>query len=168
MHDLVTPHWSIRRNSWLHFVNDCRNLHSTQVLLSPHRVGISQSLKSWGGKWPTREYQIYRLYFCILSNKKHIKGLKGHKSLLLTSLGRFMDPAGPLKLTVPYLIIFEPISGCVYHFYIVHYLAPLTILEHFFGHCGTHSGLKGPSWTFMDPQMDSKMDPARLIAGHPW
>ena len=28
-----------------------------------------------GGKWPTLENQLYRLYFCILSNTKHIKGL---------------------------------------------------------------------------------------------
>ena len=51
---------------------------------------------------------------------------------------------------------------------IVHYLAPLTILKHFLGYCGTLSGLKGPSWTLMDPQMDPKLDPARLISGHPW
>ena len=79
-----------------------------------------------------------------------------------------MDPAGPLKQTVQDPIILEPISGCEYHFYIVHHLAPLTILEHFFGHCGTLSGLKGPSWTFMDPKMDPKMDPARQISGDPW
>ena len=59
-----------------------------------------------------------------------------------TSLGPSMDPAGTL--------------------------APLTILEHFFGHCGTQSGHKVPSWTFMDPQMDPKVDPARLISGDPW
>ena len=63
----------------------------------------------------------------------------------------------------PDTIIFKPISGRVYHFYIAPYLAPPIILEHFFGHCGTLSGLKGPSWTFMDLRMDPKMDPARQI-----
>ena len=64
------------------------------------------------------------------------------------------------------LIISEPISGCIYHFYIAHHLlAPPTILKHFFGHCRTLPRLKGPSWTFMDPQMDPKTDPARLISG---
>ena len=28
--------------------------------------------------------------------------------------------------------------------------------------------LKGPSWTFMNPKMIPKRDPARLISGHPW
>ena len=69
--------------------------------------------------------------------------------------------------SAPYLappIILEPFTVYVYHFYIIHALAPLSMLEHFFGHCGTLSGLKGPSWTFMDP----KMDPARLISEDPW
>ena len=86
-----------------------------------------------------------------------------------TSLGPSMDPTGPLKQMVPDPIIFKPISGQVYHFYSAPYLlAPPIILEHFFGHCGTLSGLKGPSWTFMDPKMDPKMDPARQISGDPW
>ena len=42
------------------------------------------------------------------------------------------------------------------------------ILEHFFDRCGTLPGLKGPSLTFLDPQMDPKTDPARLISGDPW
>ena len=65
-------------------------------------------------------------------------------------------------------IIFEPISGCVYIFYIVQYLAPLTIFDHFSGHCGTLLGLKGPFWAFMHPKMDPKMYPARQISGDPW
>ena len=42
------------------------------------------------------------------------------------------------------------------------------ILEHFFDRCGTLPGLKEPSLTLMDPQMDPKTDPARLISGDPW
>ena len=68
---------------------------------------------------------------------------------------------------VPDTISFKPISGCVYHFYLAPYLAPPIILEYFFGHCGTLSGLKGPSWTFMDPRIDPKTDPARQISGDP-
>ena len=37
-------------------------------------------------------------------------------------------------------------------------LGPPMILEHFFDRCGTLPGLKGPSLTFMDPQMDPKTD----------
>ena len=33
------------------------------------------------------------------------------------------------------------------------------IFDHFFGHCGTIQGIKGPAWTTIDPQMDSKRDP---------
>ena len=69
------------------------------------------------------------------------------------------------------LKIFEPLSGCICYFYIIHYtlyiLAPLTMLEHFCGHCGTLPRLRGPSWTFMDPKRDPIMDPARLIPGDP-
>ena len=43
------------------------------------------------------------------------------------------------------LISFEPISGCVYHFYIVHHLlAPPTISENFFDHNGIIPGPSGP------------------------
>ena len=37
-----------------------------------------------------------------------------------------------------------------------------------FDHCGTQLGLKGPSLTFMGPQMDPKTDPAKLISWDPW
>ena len=46
-------------------------------------------------------------------------------------------------------------------------LAPIVRLALVY-HCGTLLGLKGPSLTFMDPQMDLKTDPARLISGAPW
>ena len=62
---------------------------------------------------------------------------------------------GPYMSPKMDLINFEPISGCIYYYYVVCYVvAHLTILENFLGHCGTLPGLKGPSWTFMDPQMD--------------
>ena len=70
------------------------------------------------------------------------------------------------------LMIFEKIPGFVHLLYIIHSAAPLNILENFFlvilepyQGPGDRTGL---SWTIMDPQMDSKMDLARLISGDPW
>ena len=69
------------------------------------------------------------------------------------------------------LKIFEPLSGCVCCFFIKHYtlyiLAPLTMLEHFCGLCGTLPRAKGSSLIIMDPKMDPIMDPVRLIPGNP-
>ena len=44
---------------------------------------------------------------------------------------------------------------------------PLNIMEHVYGHCCTSPRLREPSGTFMDPQMDPKIDPARLILEDP-
>ena len=66
------------------------------------------------------------------------------------------------------LTIFEKNPGFVYHLYILHSLAPLNILEDFFGHCGTLPRLREPSWTFIDPPMDPKIYPVRLILGDLW
>ena len=76
--------------------------------------------------------------------------------------GPYMDPKMDFN-------IFEPFTGCVYHLYIVHSSrAPLNHVDHFIGHCGTLPRLRGPSRTFMDPPMDTKMDPAMLNSGYPW
>ena len=42
-------------------------------------------------------------------------------------------------------------------------------MEQVYGHCSTSPRLRepSPSGTFMDPQMDSKFDPARLILKDP-
>ena len=40
-------------------------------------------------------------------------------------------------------------------------------MEHVYGHCCTSPRFREPSWTFMDPQMDPKIDPARLILEDP-
>ena len=85
-----------------------------------------------------------------------------------TILGPIMDPTGLLKGTSKFSKILEPKSGCVYHFYIIDSVAPLTMLDYFFGDLGTLSRLRGPYWTFMDTPMDPKMDPARQISGDPW
>ena len=47
----------------------------------------------------------------------------------------------------------------------IHSLNPLNIVEHISGHCCTSPWLMEPSRTFMDPQIDPKIDPARLIFG---
>ena len=49
----------------------------------------------------------------------------------------------------------------------LHSLNPLNIMEHVYGHCCTSPRFREPSWTFMEPQMETKMDPARLILGDP-
>ena len=41
-------------------------------------------------------------------------------------------------------------------------------MEHIYGHWCTSPRFREPSWTFMDPQMDPKIDPARLILGDPY
>ena len=64
-------------------------------------------------------------------------------------------------------MIFEKNPGFVNLLFIVHSAAPLNIIEHFFGHCGTLPGPRGPSWTVMDPKMDPKMDPVRQILEDP-
>ena len=78
---------------------------------------------------------------------------------------------GPYRAPKMNLKILEPLSGCLCCFYIKHntlyILAPLTMLEHFCGHCGTLPRAKGPSLIIMDPKMDPIMDPARLIPGDP-
>ena len=106
-----------------------------------------------------------------LKQQKTFQGTLGTQDLTFkgskTSQGPSMDPTGPLNWSSKFSNILGPLSGYVYHFYIIHSLAPLTMLELFFGHCGTLPRLSGPSWTFMDPQMDLKMDPARLISGGP-
>ena len=67
-----------------------------------------------------------------------------------TILGHIMDPAGLRKGTSKFSKILEPKSGCVYHFYIIDSVAPLTMLDYFFGDLGTLSRLRGPYGTFMD------------------
>ena len=104
-------------------------------ILNQTGEGANKPIK---GNWP------YLLYFCILDNKKCSKGLQGHTGG--PSLGPWTYRAPKMDLK-----IFEPLSGCICYFYIVHYtlyiLAPLTMLEHFCGHCGTVPRLRGPSWT---------------------
>ena len=40
-------------------------------------------------------------------------------------------------------------------------------MEHFYGHCCTSPRLREPSGTFVDPQMDPRIDPAKLILEDP-
>ena len=117
---------------------------------------------------PHKGNWLYLLDFWILDNKK----VSGDSWDTSADPHRVQDKPwsvhGPYRVLKMDLMISEPISGSVYHFYIVYYQGPLPIWKHFFGHCVNLSGLKGPSWTLMDPLMDPKMDPARLISGDPW
>ena len=110
--------------------------------------------------------------FMHTNQQKTFQGTLGTQDLTSigskTILGPIMDPAGLLKGTSKFSKILEPKSGCVYHFYIIDSVAPLTMLDYFFGDLGTLSRLRGPYWTFMDTPMDPKMDPARQISGDPW
>ena len=96
-------------------------------------------------------------------------GTQDHASIVSkTILGPSMDPTRPLKWTLWFLRKFRDFWENFGFFYILYSLAPLTMLEHLFGHCPTVPRLRGPSWTFIDPQMDPHMDPLRLISGGPW
>ena len=82
-------------------------------------------------------------------------GTQDHTSIVSkTILGPSMDPTRPLKWTLWILRKFRDFWENFRFFYILYSLAPLTMLEHLFGHCPTVPRLRGPSWTFMDPQMD--------------
>ena len=75
---------------------------------------------------------------------------------------------GPYRAPKVDLMIFEKILGHVYHFYILYSLAPLTMLEHFFGYCGTLPRLRGPSLTFMDSWQETNLNlqPGLRSIGH--
>ena len=93
----------------------------------------------------------------MLSNKKHIKGLKGHRSAFV--LPWTLHCRAPKK-TVQDLVFFLAYFRVCILFLHCTLSSPSIILDHFFVHRGTLSGLKGPSWTFMDP----KMELVRLIS----
>ena len=76
-------------------------------------------------------------------------------SYLNTSLSPSINPTGRQKWTLKLSLI--QAVNTMSTFFIL--LDPPTMLEHFFGHCGTLQGF----WTFMDP--DPQMDPVRLILG---
>ena len=140
--------------------------------VNPHPAVILKSLiLRGGGQLAHRRKSAVSAIFLHTKQQKTFQGTLGTQDLTSkgskTSHGPSMDPTGPLNWSSKFSNILEPLSGYVYHFYIIHSLAPLAMLELFFGHCGTLSRLRGPSWTFMDPQMDPKMDPPRLISGDP-
>ena len=73
-------------------------------------------------------------YFCILSNKKNIPRTQDPTFMgYNTSLGPLVFTLQCLKMSHN---IFKPKSGCKYHFSILHSLAPLTMLDHFWRACG--------------------------------
>ena len=68
---------------------------------------------------------------------------------------------GPCGLRVPGKAVFTFSKE-------IHSLYPLNIMEHVYGHCCPSPRFREPSWTFMDPQVDPKMDLARLVLGDPY
>ena len=139
---------------------------------------ISKSQKRiiyfWGGGTQSSSHQKSAVSAIFLHTKQQktfqgTLGTQDHTSIgSRTSLGPLMDPTGPLKWTLWFLRKFQDFWENFGLFYILHSLAPLTMLDHLFGHCPTLPRLRGPSWTFMDPKMDPRMDPARLISEDPW
>ena len=96
----------------------------------------------------TSDFKIFYISEIYIKNASRIHSRQNKK-------GTFLIFAQPyFRVCIPFL-----------HFTLS---SPSNHLEHFFGHCGTLLGLKGPSWTFMDPKMDPKMNPARQISGDPW
>ena len=110
--------------------------------------------------------------FLYTKQQKTFQGTLGTQDLTpiwsKTSLGPSMDPTGPLKWTLWFLRKISEFLRKFRNFYFLYSLALLTMLEDLFGHCPTLPRLKGPSWTFIDPKMDSQTDPGRLISGDPW
>ena len=106
-----------------------------------------------GGNWP------YLLCFCILDNKKGIKGLQGHKGGPSLGLG----PALVIQWTLPTWPYNRPnmnlyqtllFSNLLHD--VLSFSGPLNILENLFGPCGTKLGYKELSWTFMGPKRTLK------------
>ena len=136
------------------------------MFLKPYQTGIPvlKSLKRQGANGPLEK----------IGRMGYVFSFKGTQTIPRDSREPKSDPNGiqdpTWSFNGPYrdpkidLMIFEKNPGFVYYLYILHSLAPLNILEHFFGHCGTLPGPRGPSWTIMD----LKMDPARKILGDPW
>ena len=50
----------------------------------------------------------------------------------------------------------SPLKGpCDFRDSAIHFLNPLNIMEHVYGHCCTSPRFREPSWTFMDPKIDA-------------
>ena len=79
-----------------------------------------------------------------------------------------MDPGPSLgpghalapKMDLKFLSLFQAVFA-ISTLYIIHSLVPLTMLEHFFGPCGTLPRVRGPG-TLLDLH-GPQMDPVRLI-----
>ena len=71
---------------------------------------------------------------------------------------------GPLKGSCDYR---DSARLCLPFLKKINSLNPLNIMERVYGHCCTSPRFREPSWNFLDPQMDPKIDPARLILGDP-
>ena len=140
------------------FIHNFKNLYSFLTLINA--TYFQNYLTRGGAQSSSHQKSAVSAIFLHTKQQKTLQGTLGTQDLTSmgskTSHGPTMDPTGPLNWTSKFLNILEPLSGYVYHFYIIHSLAPLPMLEHFVGHCGTLPRQRGPSWTFMDPQMDPK------------
>ena len=119
-------------------------------------------------KWPTGEKLAVMATFLHSKHQKSYQRTQGTQELPPTgsmpSHGPSLGLTGSFKRT----LWFSRFCKAVFTFSKkIYSLKPLNIMEHVYGHCRTSPRFREPSWTFMDPQLDPKIDPARLILGDP-
>ena len=140
-----------------------------ELSLNPHQTDVWESLIRRGrGKFvPQGKLAILAILLHSRQQISYQGTLKTQWWTLIGSrshLGPLMDPTWTLKWTST----FSSLLQAVFIIYILYTPAePPYHVDHFIGHCGTLPRLRGPSSTFMDPQMEPKMDPPRLISGDP-
>ena len=137
--------------------NKCNKQFLTKALtlINP---GYFHNNLSWGGAQSSSI--IKSAVSAILTHTKQQKTFQGtlgtqdHTSIgSKTNLGPSMDHAGPLHGPYDFWEKFREFWENFGIFYFWYSLAPLTMLDHLFGHCPTLPWLRGPSWTSMDPKM---------------
>ena len=137
--------------------------------LNPNQAGVSESLKRrGGGQMAHRWKSVILAIFLQSKHKKSYQVTVGTQELpptgSMTSHGPSLDLTGSFKRTLWYSSLCKAVFSFSKK---IHSLNLLNIMEHVYGHCCPSPRFREPSWTFMDPQMDPKIDPARLILGDP-
>ena len=158
-------------NFCLYLSNGTRSKFSYSLTLI-NATDFQNYLTRGGAQSSSHQKSAVSAIFLHTKQQKTFQGTLGtqdHTSIgSRTSLGPLMDPTGPLKWTLWFSQKFQDFWENFGLFYILYSLAPLTMLDHVFGHCATLPRLRGLSWTFMELKMDPRMDLARLISKDPW